>query len=77
MPVLDVYVREGCHLCEDMLENLELYAEQIGYTYVPQDVDSDPALTQKYNDAVPVVELEGEELFRYFFELKTLQLRLA
>ncbi|MFT5259477.1 MAG: glutaredoxin [Saprospiraceae bacterium] len=70
---LTVYVREGCHLCEDLIEGLDLYAQELAYTYDSIDIDADAELVAKYNEAVPVVEHDGNELFRYFFELKTLQ----
>ncbi len=72
-----VYLRKGCHLCDDMLEGLDSYSDEYGYDYITTDIDTNPTLLAKYNEAVPVVELNGQELFRYFFEPETLRLHLT
>jgi len=77
IPELIVYSRLGCHLCEDMLSALASFQSELGYRYSVYDVDSEPALFEKYNALVPVVTLEGRELMRYFFELKTLSKALG
>ena len=73
MQQLDVYSREGCHLCEEMLDALGLFANELGYQVRVYDIDDDPVLYAKYNVLVPVVCLNGLELMRYHFELATLK----
>ena len=55
-----LYTRQGCHLCEDAQALLEKY----GVAIESIDVDSDPALRERYNTCVPVVVLDGRERFR-------------
>ena len=55
-----LYTRQGCHLCEDAQALLEKY----GVAIEAVDVDSDPALRERYNTCVPVVVLDGRERFR-------------
>lgn len=53
---LTLYVREGCHLCEQFLMELSL---EIGPAALEQlaivDVDSDPELASRYGLRVPVL----------------------
>ncbi len=70
---LIVYSREGCHLCEDMLETLRQYQSELGYHLEVYDIDDDVSLLEQFNAQVPVVYLGGKELMRYFFELATLK----
>jgi len=74
---LVVLSREGCGLCEDMLQDLaEL--EQAGS--IPSvtivDVDSDPDLTRQYGLKVPVLLLDGSAICHYTLNSKEL-LRLV
>jgi hypothetical protein len=51
---LTLYHRPYCHLCEQMLASLyTLYGDEIEIALV--DVDSDPALKQRYGLRVPVL----------------------
>jgi hypothetical protein len=52
---LTVYVREGCHLCEDLIEGLDLYAQELAYTYDSIDIDADAELVAKCNDILLVL----------------------
>jgi len=55
-----LYVREGCHLCDDFLVGLSL---EMGPAYgdlAVVDVDRDPGLAARYGLRVPVLEVAGE-----------------
>ena len=55
-----LYTRAGCHLCDDA----EHLLHQHGLQPVSVDVDADPALREKFNTCVPVVEIDGKIRFR-------------
>lgn len=57
---LRLYVRDGCHLCEDFLLqlSLDLGASRDGPAVV--DVDREPDLAARYGLRVPVLEAAGE-----------------
>ncbi len=64
MPVFEVYSREGCHLCEILIE--ELLALLYGRAEVcVHDIDSRADWRQEYDVRVPVVELDGSVLCEY------------
>jgi glutaredoxin len=60
MPQLVLYTRQGCHLCDDALALLRRH----GFEPRLVDIDSDPVLRERYNECVPVVEIDGKERFR-------------
>jgi glutaredoxin len=60
MPEIVLYTRQGCHLCDDAAAVLARHG--LGYRAV--DVDADPVLRARYNECVPVVEIDGKERFR-------------
>jgi len=55
-----LYTREGCHLCEDAKAVLE---EQ-GLAPTLVNIDLVPELRERFNECVPVVEIDGKVRFR-------------
>lgn len=54
MTGLTLYHRPGCHLCEQMLAAIYgTYGDEIEIAL--KDVDSDPALKQRYGTRIPVL----------------------
>ncbi len=64
MPIIEVYSRKGCHLCEILIEDLFNLTRGRAAVRV-QDIDSRPDWLQKYDIRVPVVELDGAVLSEY------------
>jgi thiol-disulfide isomerase/thioredoxin len=63
---LVVLSREGCGLCEDMLQGLaELERAQPLPPVRVVDVDSDPALASRFGLKVPVLLLDGSVICHY------------
>ncbi|MEM7284491.1 MAG: glutaredoxin family protein [Pseudomonadota bacterium] len=52
---LVLYTRRGCHLCEDMLLDLELLSKQRDFSLQIVDIDTDPELVRRYGQDVPVL----------------------
>lgn len=67
-PELTVYVRQGCHLCTDMLHVLEDLKPELGFRYRVRDVDDDAALAARYGARVPVLVGGATELCCYFLD---------
>ena len=58
-PPLRLYVRDGCHLCDDFLLELTLdLGAQTELSLV--DVDSDPDFAARFGLRVPVLEADGQ-----------------
>ncbi|HUQ74805.1 MAG TPA: glutaredoxin family protein [Burkholderiales bacterium] len=67
---LRLYGRRYCHLCEEMAQALR----ERGVAFVEIDVDSDPALEERYGERVPVLtDAAGKELCHYRLDPAVLQ----
>ncbi len=64
MPVFQVYSREGCHLCEIIIEELLVLLHGRAEVQV-HDIDSRADWRQEYDVRIPVVELDGSVLCEY------------
>ena len=67
-PLLIVYYRDGCHLCEQVVASLFQLQAELGYEIKQIDIDTDSVLREKYNVDVPVVTYQGEVVFYHFFD---------
>jgi glutaredoxin len=68
VPLITLYGKPGCHLCDDARAAVERVRAQHPFDLREVDVSLDPQLNRVYGDRVPVVELDGEELFDYFVD---------
>jgi glutaredoxin len=74
--VLTVYGKPGCHLCDDARAAVRdvLAGREVRLREV--DVTLDPVLEHRYGERIPVVALDGEELFDYVVDPDVLRDRL-
>ncbi len=67
-PVLTLYSRFHCHLCQDMLAQLHERQTEFGFQLEVVDIDADPELVKRYGEKVPVL-LRGElEICHYYLD---------
>ena len=71
---LQLYSRQGCHLCEDMREALRDYAPKLGFDVVVIDIDTDLALVNRFGTKVPVLMHQDHEICHYFLDSEALQM---
>jgi len=71
-PGLIFYFRDGCHLCEDMWQQLDELRRERSFKVQQVDVDGDPGLVDKYGSLVPVLAFGDELLCNYYLDPKTL-----
>lgn len=76
-PQFTVYTRLGCHLCEDLLQQLQVLQTDHRFEYITVDVDADPRITQQYAALVPVVVLGDRQICHYFLDQAALLQALA
>lgn len=72
-PQLTVFVREGCGLCEEMVEALEPWRERYGFDLLLRDVDAQRELFDRYNELVPVLAAGDDEICHYFLDPAALE----
>jgi hypothetical protein len=67
LPLLSVYSRPGCHLCEKLIEDLlPLIRDRAELKVL--DIDSRADWTEAYGSLIPVVELNGLALCHYHLD---------
>ena len=76
MPTVVLYGRPGCHLCDDARDALERVRARAPFELVERDITADDALHRRYLVRIPVVCLDGEELFEYHVDEAALEDRL-
>jgi len=68
----DVYIRYGCHLCDDLLEQLRQLQSEYSFEFQAINVDSHPELIKQHGTKVPVVMFGSREICHYFLDQASL-----
>lgn len=71
-PRVTVYTRASCGLCreaESVVARVAAGTADVEHV----DIDADPALTERYTVRVPVVAVDGAELFEYVVDAEALR----
>jgi glutaredoxin len=72
-----VFGRPGCHLCDDALAVIRRLRAEHDFDLEEVDIESDPALLRGYLERIPVVALDGRELYDFHVDEADLRARLA
>jgi glutaredoxin len=75
-PVVTVYSSPDCHLCVAALSELRALRAELSFELRERDITHDEALHRAYFERIPVVALNGEELFDYVVDEQILRERL-
>jgi len=67
-PTVSVYLREDCHLCEALLDELHQLQGRWRFDILTHDIDRDPVLRARFHTRVPVVVIDEEEVCEYFLD---------
>lgn len=68
-----LYSRPGCHLCDEARAVLQ----RVGHPFEEIDIDADDDLLRRYLERIPVVALDGRELYDFFVDEPDLRRRLC
>lgn len=72
-----LYGRPGCHLCDEARRALARVRARVPFDLKERDITQDDALHRRYLVRIPVVCLDGEELFEYHVDEGALEARLT
>ena len=76
MSVVQVFSRQGCHLCEVLIEELlPLVRGAVPVEVV--DIDTRPELQDLYGQRVPVVEIDGHFVCQFHLDRDAVLARLG
>jgi glutaredoxin len=59
-PLVTVYSRSGCHLCENAEVTLSGLTEELNFDLEIKLIDASPELEKLYGHEVPVIHIDGE-----------------
>jgi glutaredoxin len=76
MRTVTLYSRPGCHLCAEARLVLERVRDRVVFNLHEINIEADDALHTRYLERIPVIALDGEELFDYFVDEEALTRRI-
>jgi glutaredoxin len=62
------YGRAGCHLCDDAMTVVQRVRREQAFSLEIVDIESDDELLMRYLERIPVVAVDGDELFQFFVD---------
>ena len=76
MRTVTLYGRARCHLCDDARAALQRIRATAPFVLEEIDIEADDALLRRYLERIPVIALDGEELFDFFVDEQALRRKL-
>jgi glutaredoxin len=76
-PLVTLYTRAGCCLCDEAKRVLLDARRRADFDYEELDIDRDPDLLRLYNDEVPVVAINHTKAFQYRVDPREFLKKLA
>ncbi len=76
MKHVTLYGKAGCHLCEEARAVVAAVRERHPFDLEEVDVSIDPELHRAYGERIPVLALDGEEVFEFHVNADELARRL-
>jgi glutaredoxin len=72
-----LYGRDGCCLCDDARAILLRVQATHPFALTERDIDADEALLRAYLERIPVITIDGAEVFELFVDESALVERLS
>ena len=76
MTTVTLYSRPGCHLCEEARAVLDRLRAETPFDVDEIDIEADDVLHARYLERIPVVAIDGEDLFDYTIDEEALIRRI-
>jgi glutaredoxin len=76
MTKVTLYGKAGCCLCDEAKEALAEVRAERPFELEEVDVSLDPVLNRTYGERIPVVAVDGEELWEYHVDAAELRQRI-
>ena len=71
-----LYGKPGCHLCDEARATVAAVRTRIPFELEEVDVSTDPGLQRSHGERIPVLELDGQELFEFHVDAGELARRI-
>jgi glutaredoxin len=73
---VQLYFAQDCHLCESARRVLARVRAEVPFELEEIDIGGDPELERRFRERLPVVVIDGEEVFTYFVHPDELRRRV-
>ncbi|HVN05371.1 MAG TPA: glutaredoxin family protein [Bryobacteraceae bacterium] len=77
MPLVTLYTRAGCCLCDQAKQVLAAARAHAAFDLEEVDIDRRTEFLPLYNDDVPVIAIDGHKAFEHGVDMQTFLKRLA
>lgn len=77
MRVVTIFSKPGCHLCEEVEQVVRQVASRRRFRLERRNILDDPLLMERYQTAIPVVHVDGQEIARHRLTAFALEAALA
>jgi glutaredoxin len=72
-PTVTIYGKPGCCLCDEARAAVASVRAELPFQLEEVDVSLDPGLHHRYGERIPVVAVDGAELFEYHVDASELR----
>ena len=62
---LTLFKKKDCHLCDVAKQKLLKLQQEFPFSLTEIDIEDDKAAFERYKYLIPVIEMEGEMVFKY------------
>lgn len=69
-PLVTIYSRTGCHLCENAENSLITLTESLDFTLEVKLIDDDKELEVLYGQLIPVIHINGEHFSHFRVDIE-------
>jgi len=77
LPTVTLYSKPDCPLCDDARQALERVRGRAPFQLVEIDITTDGELEARLRERIPVVALDGDDLFDFHVDEEELERRVA
>ena len=68
-PMVTIYGRSGCHLCEEAVNQISPLAKSLNFTIEERMIDGDKELEDLFGQLIPVIHINGEYVSHFKIDL--------
>jgi glutaredoxin len=76
MTRVTLYGKPGCHLCDEARAVVAEVRRERPFDLIEVDITFDAGINARYAERIPVLEVNGEEVFEFVVEPEELRRRL-
>jgi glutaredoxin len=77
LPLVTLYSRQNCHLCDVAKERVTDVRSRVRFNLETIDIDTSEDLKERYGERIPVLLVNGEELFAFRVNATVLERKLS